>query len=575
MSDLNIFEHHPDSMLLVNTTGGIVDANRKAQEMYELSKAELLNLDIYSLIPLEYRELVYQMIETAVYEGKAVEIGHLTGTGKLFLAEVKVKPLFVSGRRLLLFNIRDVSIQHEMQMENDRLQYRNSVYIDIFMHMPDGAIIVNTQGKIKEVNLAAQGLMGHSQEEMQGKNLTEYLGQNIPHTRAMLKTGKPYRDVEVLLTGQEHKLHAVVSGIPFRNKEGVIKGGVVYLSPIEDIHMLVNRFSGARASYSFQDIITASPTMKEAIHLARMAASSTSNVLLEGESGTGKEVFAQAIHSESQRKSGPFIAVNCGAIPRELIGSELFGYIEGAFTGARKGGKPGKFELASGGTLFLDEIGDMPLEQQVTLLRVLQEKNITRIGDSRIIPVDVRVICATNKNLWQEVEAGNFRADLYYRLNVINIDIPPLRQRREDIMLLFDYFLSKIPLGQESLDSERGRVEEYLQKYTWPGNIREMQNVVERMVHLAGTQPVGVKHLPPEIRRIKYDLADDRLINDLPDLSLYEARGKKKKMMQEQERTMIIDLLERFEGNITRVAKEMGVNRSTIYRKMKVYKIKA
>ena len=164
-----------------------------------------------------------------------------------------------------------------------------------------------------------------------------------------------------------------------------------------------------------------------------MAAVSMSNVLLEG-SGTGKEVFAQAIHSESQRRNGPFVAVNCGAIPRELIGSELFGYTEGAFTGARKGGKLGKFELATGGTLFLDEIGDMPLEQQVSLLRVLQEKNITRIGDSRIIPVDVRVICATNKNLWQEVEAGNFRADLYYRLNVINITIPPLRQRQEDIM---------------------------------------------------------------------------------------------------------------------------------------------
>ena len=212
---------------------------------------------------------------------------------------------------------------------------------------------------------------------------------------------------------------------------------------MENIHLLVNRFSGARANYTFKDIVTNSPSMEEAIHLAKMAAVSMSNVLLEGESGTGKEVFAQAIHSESQRRNGPFVAVNCGAIPRELIGSELFGYTEGAFTGARKGGKLGKFELATGGTLFLDEIGDMPLEQQVSLLRVLQEKNITRIGDSRIIPVDVRVICATNKNLWQEVEAGNFRADLYYRLNVINITIPPSGSGRK-ILFLFDYFLSKI-----------------------------------------------------------------------------------------------------------------------------------
>ncbi len=468
-----------------------------------------------------------------------------------------------------------VSFEHHqksMQIKLDRLQYLNSAYVDIFMHMPDGAIIVNPKGKIKEVNLAAQAIMGQSLQEMQGKNVSEYLGMNIPHIRAMLENGQSYRDVELLIPGQERNLHAVISGIPFRNK-GIIRGGVIYLSPIEKIHLLVNRFTGARASYSFNDIITVSHSMTEAIHLAKMAAASASNVLLEGESGTGKEVFAQAIHSESQRKNGPFVAVNCGAIPRELVGSELFGYIEGAFTGARKGGSPGKFELATGGTLFLDEIGDMPLEQQVTLLRVLQEKNITRIGDSRTIPVDVRVICATNKNLWQEVETGNFRVDLYYRLNVINIDIPPLRQRREDIIVLFDYFLSKIPAGKAPIEEERGRIEESLQQYSWPGNIREMQNVVERMVHMAGSLPVGVKHLPPELRRTPGEAVNSYTAVDSSETSIYEARENHKKVMQEQERDMIINLLKYFQGNISRVAREMGVNRSTIYRKMKLYKI--
>lgn len=461
----------------------------------------------------------------------------------------------------------------EILAQNERLEYINSVYVDIFMHMPQGAIIVNKQGKIKEVNLAAQAIMGQTLEEMQGKNISDYLGTQIPYTRAMLESGRTYRDVELLLTGRERNLHAVLSGIPFRNKAGVIRGGIIFFSPMENIHLLVNRFSGARANYSFKDIITNSASMEEAIHLAKMAAVSVSNVLLEGESGTGKEVFAQAIHSESQRRNGPFVAVNCGAIPRELIGSELFGYTEGAFTGARKGGKLGKFELATGGTLFLDEIGDMPLEQQVSLLRVLQEKNITRIGDSRIIPVDVRVICATNKNLWQEVEAGNFRADLYYRLNVINITIPPLRQRQEDIMLLFDYFLSKIQADVLMEQEERKRIKEYLQSYRWPGNIRELQNVVERMVHLAGESRLGVKHLPPEIRRIPNDQEVLETISDSPPMSIYEARNQSKKLMQEQEKTTLIKLLQEFEGNISRVAKEMGVNRSTVYRKMKAFKI--
>jgi PAS domain S-box-containing protein len=463
----------------------------------------------------------------------------------------------------------------EILAQNERLEYINSVYVDIFMHMPQGAIIVNKQGKIKEVNLAAQAIMGQTLEEMQGKNISDYLGTQIPYTRAMLESGRTYRDVELLLTGRERNLHAVLSGIPFRNKEGIIRGGIIFLSPIENIHLLVNRFSGARANYSFKDIITNSASMEEAVHLAKMAAVSMSNVLLEGESGTGKEVFAQAIHSESQRRNGPFVAVNCGAIPRELIGSELFGYTEGAFTGARKGGKPGKFELATGGTLFLDEIGDMPLEQQVTLLRVLQEKNITRIGDSRIIPVDVRVICATNKNLWQEVELGNFRADLYYRLNVIDITIPPLRQRQEDIMLLFDYFLSKTQMGQRPvMEKEEGnRIRDYLQSYSWPGNIRELQNVVERMVHLAGESSLGVRHLPPEIRRIPHDQDVVEAVNNSEPMSIYEARNQRKKMMQEQEQATIIKLLGEYEGNISRVAKEMGVNRSTVYRKMKAYKI--
>ena len=222
--------------------------------------------------------------------------------------------------------------------------------------------------------------------------------------------------------------------------------------------------------------------MKETIEVARMAARSSSNVLIEGESGTGKELFAQAIHNASKRSAGPFVAVNCGAIPRELIASELFGYSEGAFTGAKKGGNPGKFELADGGTLFLDEIGDMPLEQQVALLRVIQEKSVSRIGSNQVIPVDVRIICATNKNLLELMQTGRFRQDLYYRLNVINLRILPLRERKEDIPVLFQHFLQQ--MNQEGNQLSQQDVIEHLLSYDWPGNVRELQNVVERFVHL-------------------------------------------------------------------------------------------
>jgi len=445
-------------------------------------------------------------------------------------------------------------------------------YSEIFMHMPDGAIIIDKQGQVKELNLAAEEILGTSDRKAQGQDLGELLGIKTPHSDKMLNTGMIYRDVELIIPGKKRYIHAVISGVPIRNRDGIIRGGVIFLRPIENVHLLVNRFSGARASYTFSDIITHSKSMQEIIHLATKAAGSSSNVLLEGESGTGKEVFAQAIHNESSRKNGPFVAVNCGAIPRELIGSELFGYVEGAFTGARKGGSPGKFELASGGTLFLDEIGDMPLEQQVTLLRVLQEKSINRMGDSRVIPVDVGVICATNKNLWQEVENGKFRIDLYYRLNVINIFIPPLRQRREDIMVLFEYFLDKIHGGQTPSEDEKKRIEEKLKSYDWPGNIRELQNVVERMVNLAGMAPVAAGHLPPEIKRVKNEGISGDFSNIYRDMTIYEARGEQKKIRQEQEREQIIILLRRFNGNVSRVAREMGVNRSTIYRKMRIYK---
>jgi sigma-54 dependent transcriptional regulator, acetoin dehydrogenase operon transcriptional activator AcoR len=284
-------------------------------------------------------------------------------------------------------------------------------------------------------------------------------------------------------------------------------------------------------------------------------------------------MFAQAIHNRSERRNGPFVALNCGVIPRELIGSELFGYVEGAFTGAKRGGKPGKFELASGGTLFLDEIGDMPLDQQIALLRVLQEKNVTRIGGDKVISVNARVICATNKNLLQEVEKGTFRQDLYYRLNVISITVPPLRNRINDIPLLFKYFLDKISRDRGCKFYAKPDVIQCLQKFDWPGNVRELQNVVERAVSLTESESITLAHLPTEIYASRKPVLQSAESLLPPALRANFGREQRRQLLEEAERQQILMLLSKHGGNISVVAREMGISRNTLYRKMRLYAI--
>lgn len=248
-----------------------------------------------------------------------------------------------------------------------------------------------------------------------------------------------------------------------------------------------NNYLESKAIYSFDDIIYKSTQMDNLIKASKEIANSPSTILVTGESGSGKELLAQAIHNESKRKDKPFIAVNCGAIPKNLIESELFGYEEGSFTGAKKGGFKGKFELANEGTIFLDEIGEMPLNMQVNLLRVLQEGYITRVGGKENIKLDIRVICATNRNLKDEIKLGNFREDLYYRISVIPIKVPPLKSRIGDVPLLIDYFLKK---KSKKLKKEIPYISPMLYQkmiaYCWPGNVRELENCVENIVNLKG-----------------------------------------------------------------------------------------
>lgn len=465
-----------------------------------------------------------------------------------------------------------IMYQMRINAKNRELNAINKQMRNVFNTVSDAVIILDKDGSIVQINPVAEGLLGLNIQEVKGKKCEKFFSEN-KWIRDTLHYGQDFNYLEVPLRGNTGINNCVVSSNPILNERGQVSGAVVMFNPIKKMRNLVNRLSGAHASFNFQDIIGQNQQLLEAVQTAFLAADKRSNILLQGESGTGKELFAQAIHNASSRKHGPFIAINCGAIPRELLGSELFGYVDGAFTGARRGGRTGKFELASGGTLFLDEIAEMPLGKQVSLLRAVQEKEISRIGDDKIIPVDVRIICATNKDLKNEVEKGNFRQDLYYRLNVIKIKLPSLRERREDIPLQFNYFLEQT---SEKMDMPIPQIEpavmDYLIRYDWPGNVRELQNVVERMINISNGQEITLEHLPNEILQfVPQD--DEPIINTKSITSVNKQRERQRKIKAQLEKQKIIDLLHKHGGNISRVAQEMNISRNTIYRKMKQYGI--
>ena len=331
---------------------------------------------------------------------------------------------------------------------------------------------------------------------------------------------------------------------------------------VQSLEKELSRYKGEfrernKATYTFDSLIGNSLTFLDAKDQAKKAAKSDSNVLILGESGTGKELFAHSIHNDSKRSMGVFIKVNCAAIPAELLESELFGYEEGSFTGAKKGGKIGKFEAADGGTIFLDEIGELPLHMQVKLLRVLQEKEVERVGSTRSIPIDVRIIAATNRNLEEMVEKGEFRLDLYYRLKVMTIVVPKLSERSEDIPKLVHHFLRKYQkLMNKQIEGISDRALRILNSYSWPGNIRELENSIERALNMVDeAEMITSDHLPEEIRGYKSPSST---------LTLNE-------VMEETERHTIINYLELMNGNKSETAKVLGISRTTLYEKMNKY----
>lgn len=348
-------------------------------------------------------------------------------------------------------------------------------------------------------------------------------------------------------------------------------GYFMQLQKVSDLNKMATTRIAAQAPFTFHDIIGESPALMDTINTAETASRHASSVLIIGESGTGKEMFAQAIHNSSSRAAEPFIAINCGAIPKSLIESELFGYEAGAFTGAQRNGHPGKFELANKGTIFLDEIGDMPYETQVVLLRVLQAKEVIRVGGKAPIKIDVRVIAATNQNLEDRIRENTFRRDLYYRLNVLTIQIPALRERIDDITLLSNYFIQKY--GHAFDKRVTGISEEalfVLQHHDWPGNVRELENTIERAIIVCSGRILQISDLPENIQKTEHGntaLIETKTVSPL-ELQISNDFTSATPEIEELKRYLHI-----CDGNLSEVAREMGISRPTVYRKLKKYGI--
>ena len=425
----------------------------------------------------------------------------------------------------------------------------------VITSIPEALITIDNDGFTCLINDNAKKMFSLDVANSGHQHIRKMFGEQNQQFFSLVENDLLIMDTEVRIFSGHSSNDYTLTCNPIFSPVGKLMGKVLIFNELNRAKTLVTKMIGAKANFHFDDICGKNRKFLMTIEQARMVSQSNSNVLLLGESGTGKDIFAQSIHNESDRKNGPYVAINCAAIPRDLITSELFGYAEGAFTGARRGGNHGKFELADGGTIFLDEIAETPLDLQAVLLRVIEDKFIVRLGGTSLRPVNVRVIAATNKDLRKEVEKGNFREDLYYRLNVFAISMVPLSERPDDIPLLIDLFVKKYAgaMGKH-IDRIDDKVIEIFKDHPWPGNVRELQNVIERMMNLTTTSEITAEHIPAEILHEKRD----------PELNMDFKSPK------HLEKEMITKMI-RMEIPKNKIAKALRVSRTTLYRKIEKY----
>ncbi len=485
-------------------------------------------------------------------------LGVLDVSGDCRQANPHTLGMVVAVARAIESQLRLAEATHELQVLTR--------YSNVLMHgVTDGLLAVNDQGIVLDINARGGQILGVNPATAKGASLDRISLGNSPIIH-VIHGGQEYENQPIMIDRNGKQIRSSAS--PVRDESGNVVGAVAFFREIQERQSSRKSVVFHSHRSSFNDIVGDSPAICAAKDWASLAAGCSSTVLLLGESGTGKEVFATAIHSASSRSSAPFLAINCAAMPETLIESELFGFSDGSFTGARKGGQAGKFELADGGTVFLDEIGEMSAPMQAKLLRVLQERTVQRIGSSREINVDIRIIAATHRDLTRDVEEGRFREDLYYRIAVLEVKIPPLRERTEDIPLLARCLVNRICARLERPPVDI--CDECLRKletYAWPGNVREMENVLERAIissrgagRLLGDNVTLPAH-SPQCSREKHPALETP-----PPVSRLCARS-----LRDAEKEAIVEALRSSGGNIKRAAARLGIARNTLYRKMEDY----
>ncbi len=427
----------------------------------------------------------------------------------------------------------------------------------------DGIIAVDHKRRITVFNPACEKILLLSAEQAIGRDVAEVISMDIPMIKS-LENGEGYDNKEIIITTARGRHHYLSTGRPVKDESGRIIGMVSALKDMNQVRDLV--YSVTKPSmFTFEDIIYGSEVLEKVLLMARRVAKSDSTVVIRGESGTGKELFARAIHMESMRRHKPFVPLNCAALPDSLLESELFGYADGAFTGAKKGGKQGLFEFAHEGTLFLDEIAELSPHLQAKLLRVLQDGKVRRIGDSHETPVNVRIIAATNRNLEEMMLQGQFREDLYYRLNVFPLRLPPLRERPEDIPFLVQHFLKKYHSYQDKkITGISAGALRLLTKNRWTGNVRELENVIERAINLVENGEIRQEHIVLDEARLVGAGTGRQVEEDVLTATSLKATAA-------QAELDVLQLALKTYGTARKAAKALGVSHTTVINKMKKF----
>ncbi len=550
-----------DGLIAINNIGQIIYFNKTAEKILQKKKEEMIGEFIWDAVP---NSRLFQVLSSGIAE---------IGQEQILDDNIKIKtnriPIIADdGKKVGAVAVfQDISAYVHLSEEVTDLKKVKSLLQAIINSSEDAISVVDETGTNIMINPAYTRITGMNIEDVIGKPATVDISEGESMHLKVLKTKKPVRGVQMKV-GPKRK-DVIVNVAPILIEDS-LKGSVAIIHDTTEIIKLTEELEKARkiirtleAKYTFDDIIGKSIEMNKAFVLAKKAAATSVTVLLRGESGTGKELFAHAIHNASERKFNQFVRVNCAAIPESLLESELFGYEEGAFTGAKRGGKKGLFEEANGGTIFLDEIGELSLGTQAKLLRVLQEKEIVRVGGSSSITINVRVIAATNVDLEKAIIRGNFREDLFYRLNVYPIFIPPLRDRKLDIEHLTNNLIKKFNIEYgRMVEGIAEKTLKELQNYNWPGNVRELENVIGRaMINMKYNDKIILPEHLPTLITPKFE---SHLIEGEDIVTLENA-------VSNFEKRYIEKILNLTEGNKTKTAKVLGISIRNLYYKLDKY----